>query len=163
MAYPLANPLIHHLFQTTSMFDANTVQLYQDALLHSPSLFPVFFSESCLASDDDFFLDANRPPVPAAHEYVIPRRKIVNDDVLTVEREKEDQICALFRADGYQFRAGLYREIGKEKELRYLRLWRMVNQHIPEFYISEGTRNFEPPVDALLAAIVEDVELGDGV
>jgi hypothetical protein len=37
----------------------------------------------------------------------------------------------------------------------------MVNQHIPEIYISEGTRSFEPPEDALLAAIVEDFELVD--
>jgi hypothetical protein len=37
----------------------------------------------------------------------------------------------------------------------------MVNQHIPEIYLTEGTRMYEPPSDALLAAIVQDVELGD--
>jgi hypothetical protein len=37
----------------------------------------------------------------------------------------------------------------------------MVNQHIPEFYLTEGTRCFEPPVDALFAAIVEDVDLAE--
>lgn len=104
---------------------------------------------------------SNRPPVPPPSAYLIPRRKITNEDVLLVERTKEDKLCALFRQDGYSFRVALYTAENKNVSLRYLRLWRMVNQHLPEFYLTEGTRLYEPPEDALLAAIVEDVELGD--
>jgi hypothetical protein len=113
-----------------------------------------------LANEDDLFLPSNCPPVPPPSAYVIPRRKITNEDVLISERAKENKLCALFRQDGYKLRAELYQFEGKWESLRFLRLWRMVNQHIPEIYITEGTRLYEPPEDALLAAIVEDVELG---
>ncbi len=80
--------------------------------------------------------------------------------MLLSERAKEDQLCALFRQDGFQLRSELYKYENNMVSLRFLRLWRLVNQHIPEIYLSEGTRSFEPPEDALLAAIVEDVVLG---
>jgi hypothetical protein len=150
------------LLANTSLYDANTIASYQiSAAFSSAYPFPVYFTGNCLSHEDDIYSDSNRPPVPDKAEYVVPRRKILNEDVLIAERAKEDYLCSLFRSDGYQLRAQLYREQGKWESLRYLRLWRMINQHIPEFYISEGTRGFEPPVDALLAAVVEDVDLGD--
>jgi hypothetical protein len=152
----------HHLPQLSSFFDANTIADYQSSAYISPFFpFPVHFSASCMLHEDDVFSSSNRPPVPDPSEYNIPRRKILNEDVLITERAKEDYICSLFRADGYQFRAELYKDQVKVESLRYLRLWRMINQHLPEFYISEGTRGFEPPVDALLSAIVEDVDLSE--
>jgi hypothetical protein len=152
-------PSIQEVMATSTLFDANLVSSYLDS--NSYSLFPTFFSNLCLANEDDLLSPLNRPPVPPRSEYIIPRRKITNEDVLVVERAKENKLCALFRQDGYQLRAELYKEERKWESLRYLRLWRMVNQHIPELYISEGTRLFEPPEDALLAAIVEDVDLGE--
>ncbi len=113
-----------------------------------------------MANEDDVYLPSNHPPIPPLSAYIIPRRKITNEDVLISERSKEDKLCKLFRQDGFQMRADLYRDQGNWESLRFLRLWRLANQHIPELFLSEGTRLFEPPEDALLAAIVEDVELG---
>jgi hypothetical protein len=146
-------------FATSSLFDSNTVSSYlsYQNIHHLPS----YFTSSCLANEEDLLSSFNRPPVPPRNEYLIPRRKITNEDVLIVERAKEDRLCALFRQDGYAFRAELYKSESKWSSLRFLRLWRMVNQHIPEIYLTEGTRSYEPPEDALLAAIVEDVELGE--
>ncbi len=158
----MTSPDFRRLFETTGIFDANTIESYlSSANLPFLRPLPTFFSDSCLAYEDDIYLPSTRPPVPSPGEYIIPRRKILDEDALIVERAKEDRICFLFRQDGYQTRAGLYQFQRKWKSLRYLRLWRMVNQHIPELYISEGTRGFEVPEDALLAAIVEDVDLGD--
>jgi hypothetical protein len=152
-----SNLSVSEIFAASTLFDANSISTY----LHPYSdLFPSFFSSGCLANEDDVYSPSNRPPVPPVSAYIIPRRKITNEDVLFVERAKEDELCALFRQDGYQLRMELYKEQGNQVALRYLRLWRLVNQHIPELYLSEGTRHFEPPEDALLAAIVEDMELG---
>ncbi len=145
-------------FSTSSLFDANSVSSYLS--YHRYFQLPTYFLSSCLAFEDDLFSESNRPPVPPSSDHIIPRRKITNEDVLIVERSKEDKLCSLFRQDGYSFRERLYKEENNQNSLRYLRLWRMVNQHIPEFYLSEGTRLYEPPEDALLASIVEDVDLG---
>jgi hypothetical protein len=147
------------LFATSSMFDANTVSCYLS--YHQHFHLPTYFTSQCLLNEEDLLSSFNRPPVPPSSEYIIPRRKITNEDVLIVERAKEEKLCALFRQDGFFFRSELYKNENNLNSMRYLRLWRMVNQHIPEFYLTEGTRLYEPPEDALLAAIVEDVILGE--
>ncbi len=144
---------------TSPLLAADTVSTYLSyRRLHQ---LPAYFTSQCLVNEEDLLSQLNRPPVPPSSEYIVPRRRITNEDVLIVERGKEEKLCALFRQDGYSFRSELYTSENKLSSIRYLRLWRMVNQHIPEFYITEGTRLYEPPEDALLAAIVEDVDLGE--
>ncbi len=153
-------PILSHVLSATSpLLVVNSVSSYLE--YRNYHQLPATFANDCLFHEEDLLSSMNRPPVPPLSEYTVPRRRISNEDVLIVERGKEDWLCELFRQDGFAFRSELYKNEGKQSSMRYLRLWRMVNQHIPEIYLTEGTRMYEPPSDALLAAIVQDVELGD--
>ncbi len=101
------------------------------------------------------------PSVPPPKNYVVPRREVEEDDLI-VARIRENQICSLFRQDGFQAREEMYVRQEKFEALKYLRWWRDLNQHIPARFLMKGTGDYEPPADALLAAIIQDVDMGDG-
>jgi hypothetical protein len=103
------------------------------------------------------------PLVPSPKEYVIPRREILDEDELIVARIRENQICTLFRQEGFKFREKMYVEQGKSAALSYLRWWFGENQHIPKPFLLSGTRDYESPADPLCAAIIQDVDMGDGM
>ncbi len=101
------------------------------------------------------------PSVPHPKSYVVPRRE-VDEDELIVTRIRENQICSLFRQDGFKAREEMYIEQEKWEALKYLHWWAELNAHIPPLFLMSGTRDYEPPADALLAAIIQDVDMGDG-
>jgi hypothetical protein len=119
------------------------------------------FINDYAAGDWSSFDTLSGPTVPPPRSYVVPRREVEEDDLI-VTRIRENQICSLFRQDGFREREKMYIEQEKYKALDYLRWWRDLNQHIPSLFLMEGTREHEPPVDALLAAIIQDVDMGDG-
>jgi hypothetical protein len=116
----MAEQVLLRFFATSSLFDASTVSTYLSYNYHHH--LPSYFTSGCLVNEDDLFSESNRPPVPPSRDYVVPRRKITNEDVLFVERAKEDKICALFRQDGFAFRKELYERENKLTSLRYLHL-----------------------------------------
>ncbi len=98
------------------------------------------------------------PPLEA---YCTPRREVEDEDDLIVMRFRENKACFLFRQDGFVMREEKYHYERRTEALSYLWEWRWANRHIPEYFLSHGTYGHEEPYDALLAAVVEDVSLGD--
>ncbi len=102
------------------------------------------------------------PPVPPpASVYSTPRRHVEDEDDLIVMRFRENKACSLFRQDGFRMRCEMYRSEKRVEALNYLWERRLANNHIPIDFLMNGTLGHEEPIDALLAAVVEDVSLGD--